>query len=191
MGWLTLLALLAVAGLSCSLFVPEATPAPTVTAAPTATDPVPDGRPADFSVRYDWAEGSLPPPYHYEYTVSAGPGNTLTITMIPDYPSDDVPTWTETAPLDDATLDALFALAVEQGAFTTAWQQTDDIPVGGSSWSLTLTAGGREIDIPAYLIETQTAAAEAIANAVVALVPADAWARLNSLREDYVAEHEE
>jgi hypothetical protein len=185
------LALLAVAGMSCSLFAPKATPTPTATAAPTAAHPLPDTRPADFSVRYHWAEGSLPPPYHYEYTVSAGPGNTLAIAMIPDYPSDDVPTWTETAPLDDATLDALFALAVEQGAFTTAWQQTDDIPVGGSSWSLTLTAGGRQVEIPPYLIETQTAAAEAIASAVEAQVPADAWARLNSLREDYVAEHEE
>ena len=30
--------------------------------------------PADFALRYEFREGSLPPPAHYEYSIRIGPG---------------------------------------------------------------------------------------------------------------------
>ena len=48
-------------GLACSLFRSEPPLRPA-----TATPVIPADRPADFTVTYDWREGSLPPPYHYE-----------------------------------------------------------------------------------------------------------------------------
>ncbi|HUT36408.1 MAG TPA: hypothetical protein VNE39_23175 [Planctomycetota bacterium] len=54
-----------------------------------------EGRPADFGFRYDWREGSLPPPYHYEYTISVSPEGEGTIVFRPDYPEHDVPAWEE------------------------------------------------------------------------------------------------
>ena len=49
------LTLLPLALLACSLFGPKG---------PDMTT-----RPADFSALYHWSEGSLPPPYHYEYSI--------------------------------------------------------------------------------------------------------------------------
>src|SRR5690554_3169233 len=54
--------------------------------------------PADFQIEYEWHEGSLPPPYHYEYTIRIGPGAQGEIVFLPDYPSDDTPVWTEPFP---------------------------------------------------------------------------------------------
>jgi hypothetical protein len=161
--------------LACSLFTPGS--------------PALDERPADFSLVYEWREGSLPPPYHYEYTISVTADGAGTLTLVPDYPGPAVPIWTETFGLDAAALDALYAQLAAEGAFTTGWRAEDDPPVGGSYSWLTLTAGGREIEIPPFPIESQTAAASRIEAAVNALVPADLWDSINARREQYVAEH--
>src|SRR4051812_20811553 len=56
---------------------PTVQPGPTrvATAIPTAVsvETPPAQRPADFSLTYDWRAGSMPPPFHYEYTVSISP----------------------------------------------------------------------------------------------------------------------
>ena len=54
----------------------------------TTVTPTPnslDTRPADFNVIYEWQEGSLPPPYHYEYTITIKADGQGQIVMIPDY----------------------------------------------------------------------------------------------------------
>ena len=56
---------------------------------------------------------------------------TVTLTYIPDYPSDDVPQWIETVSLDAAQLDSLYAELKDAGLFTTDWQTEDGPPVGG------------------------------------------------------------
>src|SRR5687768_17207155 len=43
--------------------------------------------PADLRVEYDWRAGTMPPPHHYEYTVSIGPGTQGKVVFWPDYPS--------------------------------------------------------------------------------------------------------
>ena len=49
--------------------------------------------PADFFFVYEWDEGPLPPPHHYEFKISVGPGATGKIVFYPDYPGDDNPEW--------------------------------------------------------------------------------------------------
>ena len=55
-------------GLACSLFrsEPPVQPATATPGAQTATPVIPADRPADFTITYEWREGSLPPPYDYE-----------------------------------------------------------------------------------------------------------------------------
>jgi hypothetical protein len=175
LAWLALLASSAMLG--CSLFTPSA-------------EPVTE-RPDDFSLVYEWREGSLPPPYHYEYTITVQADGLVTLTMVPDYPGAGVPVWTESLTLDAGALDTLFALLVAEDAFTTNWRAEDLPPVGGGLDWLTLTANGRTVELPPYPIEAQAASADRIQDAVIALVPQDIWDKLNAQRERYVAEHEE
>jgi hypothetical protein len=169
-------------GLACALFSPPAAPTPTPTL-------FPNERPADFTVEYYWAEGSLPPPYHYEYTISVAADGAVTLTYIPDYPSADAPVWTETLTLTPAELDALYANLATYGLFSTAWQAQDSPPVGGSSDTLTATAGGVTLKVPAYVVPAQAADESALAATMQAIIPDDVWARLAAQRDDYVAAH--
>ena len=42
--------------------------------------------PADFHLVYNWAEGSLPPPYHYAYVIEVEADGAGVIRMTADYP---------------------------------------------------------------------------------------------------------
>jgi len=171
-------------GLACSLVSPAVTP---TDFRPTLV--VPDQRPADFTVHYYWSEGSLPPPYHYEYTINVATNGTVTLTYFPDYPNDDVPVWTETVSLDAAQLDALYAELNQGGLFTTDWPAEGDPPVGGSSDTLTATANGVTVTVPAYVIADLAVDADALAATLNALIPQATWDDLNAQREQYIAEH--
>jgi hypothetical protein len=151
--------------------------------------PMPDQRPDDFSVLYEWSEGSLPPPYHYEYSITIGPGPTGQVVMIPDYPSDTTPRWTEPFPVSTPELDGLYATLRDGGMWSTAWEAMQDPPVGGSSDSLTATAFGNTAEVPSFVVTGQTDAAEAAAAAVRALVPQEVWDRLETQRQKYQEEH--
>lgn len=165
----------------------------TVAAGCTSVNPTPnplDTRPTDFSLVYEWQEGSLPPPYHYEYTITIDPTGQGQIVMVPDYSFSNPPTWTETFTITPAALDQLYRLLIDKGLFAQGWQAQQDPPVGGSFDSLHVTAHGRQITVPSFVIQTQANAAEDIATAARALVPQPIWDKLNTQREQYVTEHE-
>lgn len=153
-----------------------------------ATD-VPDARPDDFSVEYEWREGSLPPPYHYEYTIVIKPDSEGEVTMIPDYPSETAPEWTETFTVEEEELDSLYQVMVDNGLFTQKWRTLDLSPVGGGRQSMTVTAGGEQVTLEPHLVSDQEVSAEAMYSAVEALVPKEIWDKLNARREQYMQEH--
>jgi hypothetical protein len=155
--------------------------------------PTPDAlssRPDDFRIVYEWQEGSLPPPYHYAYTISIEPDGHGQIVMIPDYPSENVPTWTETFQVSQAGLDSLYHVMVGQGLFTQDWRAEDSPPVGGSSQYMVVTAHQKTITLPSYLAPAQDSSAEEMFSAVNAALPQAVWDKLNAQREEYVQEHE-
>ena len=149
----------------------------------------PAARPADFTVDYEWREGSLPPPYHYEYRMTISPAGKGHIVLTPDYPAAGAPKWTEDFQVAAKQLDQLYQALVQQGLFTRTWQALDPSPVGGSSQTLIVTAGGKRFTVQDYVVADQAAAAKAMYDAVNALAPKDAWDRLDAKREQYMQEH--
>jgi hypothetical protein len=147
-------------------------------------------RPADFSLRYEWNEGSLPPPYYYEYTIRIGPGPQGEIEYRPDYAANDPPVWTETIPIQEADLDALYALCAEKGVFTTDWRPMDSPPIGGSSDSMEITADGSQISIPSFVAGEQGANdLREVYEAINALVPREIWTALQLQGDQYRMEY--
>ena len=154
---------------------------------PSATN----SRPDDFSITYQWQEGSLPPPFHYEYRITLQPTGQGEVVMIPDYPSEQVPTWTETFTVQPVALDNLYQVMVDNGLFTHNWRAQENPPVGGSSQSMVVTAHGEQITIPAYVMPGLETTVTEMYSAVTALVPPNAWATLDMQRQQYIQEHQD
>ena len=150
-----------------------------------------DRRPDDFAVLYEWQEGSLPPPYYYEYRINLQPSGNGEVTMIPDYPSERVPVWTETFTVQIDTLDELYRMMIARGLLTKDWQ-TQSLPsVGGSREFMTVMAHRKRIAIPARVIHEQESQVGAMYSALRTLVPKAIWDKLNTQRGQYVKEHQE
>lgn len=147
-------------------------------------------KPGDFGVEYEWREGSLPPPYHYEYTVIIKPSSQSEIVLTPDYPSTTVPKWTEYFKVEEQGLNDLYRVMAENGLFTRKWRQLDAAPVGGSTQTLVVTAQGKRIKIGDYLVSKQQVSAKVMYAAVQALVPKEIWERLQARRQQYMQEQQ-
>ena len=146
-------------------------------------------RPRDFGVSYRWQAGSLPPPYHFEYTITIEPRGHGEVVMIPDYPAETVPRWTESFTLSGKELDKLYRVMVDNGVFLQKWRRLDRQPVGGSRQALTVTANGKRIVIEDRLVSNQETMAETIYSAVTSSVPKAIWDKLSAQRERYMQEH--
>jgi len=143
--------------------------------------------PQDFAIRYEWQEGSLPPPGHYEYTIRVGPVSEGEIVFYPDYPQHDPPVWTERFVVDGAAWDRLYRLMVDKGVFGKAWKEMDRPPVGGSLYWLYATAHGERVTVSQTMVGTETL--EEVVDAVRALVPQEIWTKLRSQHDQYEQEY--
>jgi hypothetical protein len=147
--------------------------------------------PQDFSATYEWRAGSMPPPHHYEYTVVVGADGKGTVIFRPDYPSDKVPTWTETFSVSDEDVRALYKLVVDKNMLRDNWRELGSPPVGGSVEWAVIKASGEEHEIPSALEAGDAAVAGELYKEVKSLVPQATWDKLMAQRDEYVREYEQ
>ena len=122
-----------------------------------ATTPTPSplsACPPDFQIVYRWREGSLPPPYHYEYTIFVSPGYKGEITMIPDYAFRKPPTWTERFTVTQSEVSHIYESIVNMGLLSKNWRASSSPLVGGASCSLDIIARGHRVTVPVSQIPT-------------------------------------
>ena len=139
--------------------------------------------PEDFRIHYKWREGSVPPPHHYEYSISVGPGGAGRIVFLPDYPSENPPAWTETFNIDEERLNALYVLMADKDVFRKHWTEIEDPPVGSALEWLEITAEGENFLVPSAIEETDVVGE--VYPFIKALVPRKIWDKLLSQREQY------
>ena len=85
------------------------------------------GMPADFAGEVTYANGSVPPPYHYEWRVAFDTG-TARLEWTPGYDGTEE-TWTDTVELDDEARRRLYDRIENTGLFE--FRNSDDDMVGG------------------------------------------------------------
>jgi len=142
-------------------------------------------RPADFSIQYEWREGSSPSSYFCAYTIRIGPGIQGEVSS-PDYSSNNPHVWTKTFSIEDEDLEKLYTLMSKKGMFTKSWQQEDIPPADGSVEWLEVTAHGEHFLVPRYIAGEQEAEAiQEVYAAIHSLVPGTVWPKLCSQREQY------
>lgn len=142
-------------------------------------------RPDDFTLRYQWDTGTLPPPYSHQVLVSvdADGSGTAQIQMN----GSNAPAWSETFRATAEQMDATYKAFCESGVFATAWQNPDTYPVGGSSWRLQATALGDLVVIPPYAVSTPARSLDRVVDAIEEIVPRRIWQTLEAQRNAYIA----
>lgn len=141
-------------------------------------------RPADFAVHYEWREGTVPPPHHYAYAITVGPGESGTIHYQPGYDFQNPPVWVESFAVTAAALDELYALV--QSLLSRRWAEVKDRPVGGELETATVTLNGQTHDIPTVLNPRDRTQVQAVYTAIRALVPRSLWQKLEQQRQAYI-----
>src|SRR6266487_4951865 len=148
-----------------------------------------ESRPDDFNVEYYWSNGSLPPPYHYEYHINIKPSGETEVFVSPDYPAAAVLKLTEKFTMEAKKIDALYHLMVEKGIFKGNWRHVNEAITGGSTEGMTITARTQRIAMEDYPLSEETVSAKELYSAVRALVPKEIENRLTALREEYERKH--
>jgi hypothetical protein len=139
--------------------------------------------PADFAVRYEWGNGALPPPYHYDYTVHLGPGAGVgRVEFRPGH--DSVPVWTESFPVTEAQLRSMYAVFMARGVFDRAWSEGQPMAGGETEW-LEATADGRSVTLPSQPRDEDRPALREVYAAVRAVVPDGVVAGLVARQERF------
>ncbi len=141
--------------------------------------------PGDLALRLEWQAGTMPPPYHYEYTIHLGPGPTGEIVFLPDYAQHHPPTWREGFAVLPTEMARLYALLSECGVFSRQWHRPAAQAVGGDLTQLEVTVGGARFAVPGELARDDARAIEPVYEAIRGLVPAAVWERLQARRAAY------
>lgn len=144
-------------------------------------------RSGDFKVQYSWTAASMPPPYHFEYDVTIGPGLAGSVVYLPDYPGADTPTWSADFTLAAADLDALYQLILHQEVFGHRWREVRNRPIGGATSELQVLANGETVRVHSQMVGA--ARLEPINETVIKLVPQEIWDTFAQQRAQYEQEH--
>ena len=149
--------------------------------------PDPAVLPEDFSVEYSWFEGSVAPPFHYEYDIEVRRDGSGTIRYRPDYGS--TPEWVEAFSVSEGELEALYTLMIDQEIFDRTWREDPEPPVGGPVARMDVTAAGEVTEVP-----TDPASGGSLLEPVYAaiedLVPQAIWDDLEARRSRFMEEYE-
>jgi len=136
------------------------------------------GVPPDFAVVYEWNTGSLPPAYHRTETIRVAPDGAATLGVRRRYDDGVSQSWS--FPLDDAGRQRLYA-ALQEAGLGTDWREESNPPIGGASWTATVTADGRTTSVPNFVVRSQQGPKERVGETLRAVVPdsvaaaRDAW----------------
>lgn len=138
----------------------------------------------DYSLTYEYRAGSMPPPFHHEYTIRLGPHGAGEILYSPDYPNHHPPVWRETFTVPQADWVELCAM-VDKTVLHTTWSPTQRHAVGGSQEWLEVAEGDTRVSVPAQLEERDEKKIRTVYDRLRALVPDELWKSLQARREAY------
>jgi hypothetical protein len=144
--------------------------------------------PSDLHLEYSWREGTVPPPYHYEYRIELDASGNGEILFRPDYPSEGPPEWREHFTVSLEELEALCRRIVEEGILGRQWEPIPDeeAPVGGELESMRIMENARAHEIPSAIVDG--ARVEPLYRLIRSLVPETIWQSLMDRRGAYIRE---
>lgn len=148
--------------------------------------------PSDMNLTFNWNTGSLPPQYHYSYTITIQPDGNGSLDYQPGYEPDEATRWQTEFSLTGKQMDALYGYLIENDLLRTTWNLGEPL-LGGSGTSLVVTADGKEYTVPSIseLQPDDRKLMEAAIDTIKNLLPQSIWDELDARQEAYEAGFEE
>ncbi|HWM06095.1 MAG TPA: hypothetical protein VNP92_27440 [Actinophytocola sp.] len=143
------------------------------------------GMPDDFAATIHFGNGSVPPPYHFEWELRVTE-STADLSWRPGY-DEAVPPWTRSVPIDRAQRERLYDRLTEAGVFEPA-PDSDPGLSGGDSGSVELVADGRTHDTGDLGGSPQGQdIIDAVHQAASEVVPAEVWTEMQDKQDAWGA----
>jgi hypothetical protein len=143
----------------------------------SACNKQPNARLQDFSINYHWNNGSLPPPYHYGYTITVNAKGQGKFLMQAGYEQKSV--WQEAFQVAAPDLSQLYQTLSKQELFTRSWPKRILAP-GSDEQTLLVTADHHQYQVQDPVSTDQQAAANQMYGAVKNLVPSKVWQKFKT-----------
>jgi len=152
----------------------------------TSCTSMPEKYPDDFSLVLEWDTGALPPEYHYQYTITIGPGPQGEFVYHPGYEASPDNTWITTLSVSIDDLQSLYDYLRENGVLRKNWQKGMPL-LGGQGTSIIITAFDQQYLVPSVseVSQNERELVERTIEEIRSYVPADIWAELDSRQSDY------
>lgn len=139
-----------------------------------------------FEIVYHWTEGSVPPPYHYEFSIKIQEDRTGIVTYRPDYDLEDVPVWHRYFTISTELYSRLYDLLKSDGFYNYVWTQEIEINVGGSQEWCDGIIESLEFLIPTGLTREDADKAGLLYVIFMKLGPEEMWDDLEHMRKEYM-----
>ena len=147
---------------------------------------MPNNYPADFSLVLDWDTGALPPEYHYQYTVTIGPGPQGEFSYHPGCEENASLAWITPFDVTDTDLQSLFAYLKENNILRNRWESGQPL-LGGQGTRIIIDAFGQRYVIPS-ISEVSTKERELVEQTIELIrtyVPETIWTEMEQQQTDY------
>lgn len=138
-----------------------------------------------FEIVYHWTEGSVPPPYHYEYSIKIQEDRTGIVSYRPDYDLKDVPVWNRYFIIPQELFSQLYDLIESDGFYKHEWKQAIEIIVGGSQEWCDGIIENHEFHIPTGLAREDSDKTGPLYLLLRQLGPDEMWDDLQQMRKEY------
>jgi hypothetical protein len=139
-----------------------------------------------FEITYQWSEGSVPSPYHYEYSIKIQEDRICVVTYRPDYDVEGVPVWHRYFIIPQGLYSSLYDLLETGGFYKISWKQGLAVNLGGSQEWCDGIIKNHEFHIPTGLIREDAGKVEPLYILFKQLGPEDMWADLEQMRKEYM-----
>lgn len=143
----------------------------------------------DLTLTYQYDNGSLPPPHHFEYSVHISTGLAGNLLFQPDYGDEGSCSWVEHFVVTTEQLDSLYRAMLRHKMLRTRWKLQLRPIVGGSHSWLRFAVSGKDYQVPAELVPTQRESVQEVYEMVRNLVPQPVWDQMWLRYDQYKKDH--
>ncbi len=147
---------------------------------------MPDQYPSDFNVVLNWDTGALPPVYHYQYSITIGPGLQGKFVYSHGYIEDNPDAWVTSFDLTSNDLQSLYDYLKQNDIFRNQWKMGQPL-LGGQGTGIVITASGKQYQVPS-VSEVDSSEWDQIEQAIEEIgsfVPQSIWDEMNARQLTY------
>jgi|WetSurMetagenome_2_1015567.scaffolds.fasta_scaffold229056_2 hypothetical protein len=143
--------------------------------------------PTDFSTQLTWSTGALPPPYHYSYSISCGPGlNGIFLYQNWKNLSQNLKPMEIDFKTSIESMDGLYVFLKENNFFRDKWEKAAP-SIGGSYTIIKISANGKIYEIPPdYELKPEDLKVINEAAIIInSMVPEQTWVKMRELQSEF------